>query len=486
MLLPALADQNVLGIAGAGLAILISLAGLALPLFNRLRGSATGIAVLVVCVAALVLCFQFHWASVKIGEGNELLAKAQTERKDAEASLAEAEKNRKEAEEAPNKAAEILKQAEEAPKRAEEMLKQAKEEREKAERAEIKAGELMAKVGVAEAAIELLRKKYDGEQARIDAEKLKLKDLQAQIAEMQLGLQQAKDDLSKLQKQVEQERKKAEQKQKDAADTLKKVEDLIKGMVLNLKSPKGDDRLKALRVLPRLKDYGVPASAESTLCELAATDPVPQNRAEALDAVEKLRPDLYPLIVTLTLPPKIDDRGLPDFRPLSQASGELQRMREKAVPAVPILMAQLKTTMAQLNKLIGTPITSNFDPRAGPNGLARAHMLALAAIKPDDPEILNMLIAIAAMRVPDSDLYTFPTKKLAVDILADIGERQEKLRKTIMPVMLTNLKLDNLGLKITVIQALAKFGPDAADAIPILIRQRTFDPMVGYSKACSS
>ena len=70
---------------------------------------------------------------------------------------------------------------------------------------------------------------------------------------------------------------------------------------------------------------GSPADYE--LCEVIAFDPVPELRRDALDALEKVQPKLYPLAVSCSRSISAYSRtlGLPATRPLVDRIGRTAR-----------------------------------------------------------------------------------------------------------------------------------------------------------------
>src|SRR5262249_20367782 len=133
---------------------------------------------------------------------------------------------------------------------------------------------------------EAAKAKLDEQRKEVEASRRAAADLAKKAEDDKRG---AKDLLDK-----------AEQKEKDAQELNKKVKEAIDGVKGRVKSKQPQDRKAAVAALGRLGDLA--ASADYELCEVIGSDPVPELRRDALDALEKVQPKLHPLAVTLTLP----------------------------------------------------------------------------------------------------------------------------------------------------------------------------------------
>ena len=90
-------------------------------------------------------------------------------------------------------------------------------------------------------------------------------------------------------------------------------------------------------------------------------------------------------------------------------------------------------------------------------------MECIGAIAPEDPTILVTVTNISRQH-PGTGL----TGKCLV-VLSNLGEAKPELRKKIYPTLISAIAS---GCRLQAINGLAKFGPDASDALPILKKLR--------------
>ncbi len=447
--LPIFLRQYVLGLILASVGLLGSIAGCMVLYLKKEKGVGTHLVGLAVCGAALLLSINALLLKSNVEKNEELQGKNEKTAAQAKADLEEAKKKLAKAEDAPRQAAELLKKAEEAPKKAEEFFKLTKDAQDKAEAAEKKTAELLGKVEELDRKIELDRKKLALDRNKIEEAQNKLREFQKILDEERKDAAEKKQELVDLQKKIDGDLKKADQKFKEAQDLFKKVENALKGAVLNLKSKKPEDRIKAARSFAKLAGLPLPEETDTGLCELVANDPVPKVREEAINALEKLRPDLYPHIVTLSLPD-------PGMNVHVKAIYDLGFLGKKARAAAPFVQKELSSFKKVFEK----------KPLGGDPGIIIS-LETLAKIGPNDPGMVQTIGQFSRYVLNDQDQSEF-IRLASFRLMALIVEADEKMTKQVFPFFLAGLRDKSDNVRIRVINALEKFGPEAKEAVPQL------------------
>jgi hypothetical protein len=239
--------------------------------------------------------------------------------------------------------------------------------------------------------------------------------------------------------------------------------------VAALKSQKQEERLRACEQLGGHGEVALPAARP--LCE-ATLDPSQKVARAALQALEKVQPDLQQSVFILL----VDDKTENHVRALSK----LGQLGEQGNPAVPIILSQIRKHLDRL-----TNPQQGWDYRLGQ--LVIHFMEVLPKIAPDDPDVVKMLIGLTKLDSPGgigvrrpggrTDQQTF--RKYAVELLGTIAETQPKHRKQIVPPLVAVLKEavertnDPVASKVQAAiaeisvagDALVKCGPDAKESL---------------------
>jgi hypothetical protein len=453
--------DGLLSYAVAGLAILTGLVALALSVLAR--GTLFGAAVSCVFLGASGLFFAVGHANNSRDEKAAADAMAKARAKEDEV-----KRDQDKADEARKAAADMLKKAEEAPAEAKAILKKAEEAEARAAEAPQKAAEILEEVKEEQAKLDKQREKLKNQTIALGVEQAKADQAKAKLEELRLQAEAAEKAAADQKKQAQAEQQKATewlekaaQKEKEAQALYKKITDAIEGVKGKLKAKLPEDRVEAIQAIARI---GLPAvSADVLLCEVAAFDPAPAPRKEALQALEVLRPDLAPMIVTLSLPP-----DGPQYGSHQIASRKLAKMGPDARAAIPVLVAkvgEMHDKAAQLLK-VKNNLGYEYD-------LMLFHLETLVKVGPDAPVVVKVLEQVATSTLGVSIAKSRDSKVnepmlVCVKHLGEMGFSCRDLRKQVMPVLVLALKDSAESIQIAAAAQLARFGTDAADAAPLL------------------
>ena len=212
--------------------------------------------------------------------------------------------------------------------------------------------------------------------------------------------------------------------------------DEIDKLIMRLRSKDTKTRVKAAETLSDMGENASPAS--EALCE-AITAQSPQVATAALDAMQKVRPDLYTPLSTMIL----------DGNENKQAAAimELALMGEKAAPVLPVLRAKLRTVLAEDTVQGSRRSKACFD--------------ALQQIDPKDQETFKLLLVVASPQSRNS-----AAKLEAITLLCIIAGEDEASRKKILPVLKAGL--DDRTCLMKCMEVLGEYGELAKDALPQL------------------
>jgi hypothetical protein len=450
----------------AGLAVLLSGAGLFFSLRQRNASIRAAAVSLFVCLAAIGLALGSFLLQEHEKNNSAQLEKAESAQKNALKALEEAKDRHAKADEAPQKAAAILAKAEEAPKKAAELLKKAQEAEKLAAEAPKKAEAVLQQAQEVKSQTELLRKKAA-------AERLQAEEARKKAARLLQDAEEKKQEAAELQKKAAADReqtesllKESQKKQKEAEELLKKVKAAIEQTALGLKSKKGEDRLKAARALAKLGKLAL--GTERALCEVIATDALPAVREQAFSALEKLRPDLYGSVVTLALPAEND--RLDGYQ---TASSQLAEIGKQAGAATPLILRQLDQLLTWLAKEAAPPRVVRVTGLS-PDGLARIHIRTLAKIAPDDPSVIQMVGKATRLKNTPTAVNNTHVQREALGALSAMAKASAETRKQILPYLVGALSDQEVNVKVLAITGLGGLGTEAKEAVPSL-RALRFD-----------
>jgi hypothetical protein len=426
----------------------------------------------------------------KLKKSSEMEALAQAELQQAKAEKAKAVEAELKAAEAPQKAAQLLEQlkAEQAKidqardkltaqmtaaaaelAKADEVRMKLDEQSRKAEEAKKAADEVIKK---AEADQLLAKDLLDKVNKKAEADKLLAKEA-LEKAELRGKELMAKAELrgKELMDKAEQHGKelatKAEQKEKQAQALYKKVTDVVDAVKLKLKAMAIPERKAAITALARIGETA--ASADADLCVLAAFDPVPTLRQDAVAALETVQPKLYPLVAVLTQPPamKSSDGYI----------GAIKQLSDFGKVGLPLIEAQLQGSEGNL------PAATQLN-RFHASRLLKAHVAALAKLAADETA-LKLLMTLpqtplaATIKPKEQTLKNLdPYEDLLQQVHASVlslGKEQAALRPKIVPYFTDLLQSPDVDYRLYAVAALAMFGADAKSALPAL-KKKAVDP----------
>jgi serine/threonine protein kinase len=322
-------------------------------------------------------------------------------------------------------------------------------------------------------------------------------ELAKKLADEQAAAQKAKDDaqaLAELRRKEEAARLLAEE-QEAAAELARKAEAekqrLAEQQEKDARQAKiikavEEARVKVYAKSPKERQAGIvglaqlgrdAASADYDLCQLIAFDPVPDLRRNALDALEKVQPNLYPLAVTFSLPVENNSPG-----GYKKAIVGLPAFGRAGVPLIAAQLYGSNPHVAILSRRFPAPCTVLLD----------AHIDVLSTIAANDNAAFDLLLAI-----PDSPLAMATKQHKQIDgayldaslrkniagRLLPLGTLRPETRKKSVPFLTAVAQLAGgnspndmrTKARIAGIDVLAKFGPDAASALPAL-RSMKLDP----------
>jgi serine/threonine protein kinase len=257
------------------------------------------------------------------------------------------------------------------------------------------------------------------------------------------------------QKEAEAEKKRlAEMQEKEAAQ--KKVMEAIEEAKLKLKAKAPKERQAGIAALAKLG--AAAASADYDLCGLIVFDPQPQLRQKALQALEKVQPKLYSLVVTLSSTPENPSPGY------MKAIKELPSFGRAGLP---LIAGQLQGLDPRLAKY---PEYFIFD-------ILRAHAGTLSKVASDENGALQMLLGLPQSPLAEhllspgsKDTLGFQGK-LRQDVgqrLGTLGKEKPETRKAIVPFLIGMLQSTNAEERVIGVNALGGFGRDAESALPVL------------------
>jgi hypothetical protein len=176
-------------------------------------------------------------------------------------------------------------------------------------------------------------------------------------------------------------------------------------------------------------------------------DPTPIVAKAALQAFEKVQPDLYKTVAKLAL------EGYPASDPKAageQAKGieELGDMQQKALPAIDVLLLWLKKG-------------DRGDNSAAALQISKACLAAIKKIKIDDDEVLKTYKALVLSKSAQAPVR--------VEILNDLDEwagTDDAKKKQMVPILKSGL--NDTALQLASAKVVGRYGPLAKEMIPTL------------------
>jgi HEAT repeat protein len=260
-----------------------------------------------------------------------------------------------------------------------------------------------------------------------------------------------------------------------AAQEAGKIAPDLEKLIKELHSKEVKVKIKAAK---SIGDRGPEAAdAATALCD-SLMDSSLQVGTMSLEALEKVRPDLYKHVSTLIL-----DK---DRLKQKQAIGELGLMGDKALPVTNILLARLRTELSSTNAyrprpVIGAaPVPAN--PFGAPSGLTdfeHAYLNALEQIKPSDGETIRIYKVLAG----STNKKSYVRRSALVYLNGWAGEDEPK-RKEILSLL--KAALPDPVCQVTCIEIVGSYGALAKDCIPLLKRLKLSNEEVVRNSASAA
>jgi hypothetical protein len=199
-----------------------------------------------------------------------------------------------------------------------------------------------------------------------------------------------------------------------------------------LKNGTAEEKIKATEELADLGEKALPAAR--SLCE-AAMEPSQKVSRAALQALEKVHPELQQAVFVLLVDAKAENH--------KQALSKLSLLGEQGKPAVPVLTHRIKTCQEQLSA-----------PQAAwgqPTLVEVTELLleTLTKVAPEDPKVVKTMIDAEKFSTP-RPLFLFgrrgrnqtntPFREECIRLLGELAEGQPEHRKQIVPPLVAALK----------------------------------------------
>lgn len=213
----------------------------------------------------------------------------------------------------------------------------------------------------------------------------------------------------------------------------------LEKLVKDLRNKEVKVRLKAAESLGKKGQDAAPAAR--ALSD-AILDLSPQVATACLEALEKVRPDLYKPLSVLILD-KDSNKHLMAIR-------EFGLMGEKATPVVSVLLFRLRQQLSTRGKF-----------SRGLSQLEEAYFTALQQINPDDAETLKIYMVVAGPL--NKDGYT---RIQAIGFLNNWAAGEETRRRQLLPFLKAGL--DDPICQLDCIKILGTYGAIAKDFVPLL------------------
>jgi len=221
-----------------------------------------------------------------------------------------------------------------------------------------------------------------------------------------------------------------------------------------------EDKTAGVQALAALGDKARPAA--SALC-LVAIDSNKELARAALQALEKVNPELYDPVFTLLV-----DGQAANHR---KAIAKLRNLGDKAKPAVPVMIYQIQKCGKDLSDVL-TRKGRGWDIQTLIQVIAD-HLVVLTAIGPESPQVVAIIADTTRVNLGERfkrnpQLYK-PFRSLGIGLLGNVGEKRPEHRKTIIPVLVEFLEesmnpLDLASVDLTS-SALLRCGDEAKEAL---------------------
>jgi HEAT repeat protein len=232
-------------------------------------------------------------------------------------------------------------------------------------------------------------------------------------------------------------------------------------LVRELRSERRDERIRAAEELGKLKDKARPAAR--ALCE-AALDAEESVRQAALEALEKVHPSLYKHVSTFLLD------GNPQNR--AEAAKSIRFMGKEGNAAAPLFLVQIKKDCYPRRYLNEAARTRPFIEFVSED-VVLVDLATLRAIAPDESSTLSIIVELATYEGENGE--GSQVRAAAATAIGELANRRPEQRPEMIRALLAAAQFHSprgnmmdSKTSTAALNALAKIGPEAKDAIPVL------------------
>jgi HEAT repeat protein len=230
-------------------------------------------------------------------------------------------------------------------------------------------------------------------------------------------------------------------------------------LIEQLGSKEPAEQIKAAETLRQMGSDA--KEAAEALCRLAIT-PLPDVRQAALEALERILPDLYSHVVSLIV--NIYE---------SRGAIALAKMKEVGRPAAPVLVWRIKELRAQYGDY------PRKQPTMGTEAIFNSlnpTLKALGSVGTSDPEAVKAISDL----INSNEYLLFATRYSCAEALGQIGIDTPGLRKQVRDVLViiasgkrdSNARMDG---REKALDSIGDLGPDAKETVPLLRKLKLAD-----------
>lgn len=220
-----------------------------------------------------------------------------------------------------------------------------------------------------------------------------------------------------------------------------------------LKDSSGPERITALQDIAKLGQAGKPAAK---LVGDACFDPSAKVRTAAMDALEKIWPEMYEAGVALL---RDNEDRFSKSEKREKACQMIAGLTENADVGIPFLLAHLKAHLEKDNDFFGV------------NSALSANVEALNKLAPENKTYhKTLIVAVTSPGIKPRH------RCLAITTLGDLGQEHPALRRQFLPTLKQGLVIGQLqrdqsagpAIQVAAIDAMGKFGKDARIQLSLL------------------
>jgi hypothetical protein len=206
-------------------------------------------------------------------------------------------------------------------------------------------------------------------------------------------------------------------------------------LIAKLQKGTEEEKVKAAEQLALMGDKA--KEAARALCE-ATVGPSKEVSRSALQALEKVAPELYEPVFTLV----VDGQAANHLK----AIGTLRGNGTKAKPAVPVLLHQIQKCQADLSNQLNNGFGGGWQAETLVQVITK-HLTTLSEVTPEDPEVVKTIIGTAKLSIGHpilvdniNGLTNTPFRSTGIILLGKLAGKRPEHRKTIIPELVTMLE----------------------------------------------